>query len=47
MNKPEHNVFLQTSTGAKITRVETIPLLLPFHVPFRIASGSARPPVEI
>lgn len=47
MNKPEHNVFLQTDTSAKIIRVETIPLLLPFHVPFRIANGAARPSVEI
>ncbi len=47
MNKPEHNVFLQTNTGAKITRVETIPLVLPFHVPFKIANGAARPSVEI
>lgn len=28
---------------AKITRVETIPIAVPFRVPFKIASGGARP----
>lgn len=31
---------------AKITRVETIPLHIPFHTPVKIASGGARPFVE-
>jgi len=31
------------SPQAKITRVETIPIAVPFRVPFKIASGGARP----
>src|SRR5688572_22052837 len=32
---------------AKITRVETIPLRIPFHSPIKIASGAARPSLEL
>lgn len=32
--------------GIKVTRVETIPVRIPFTVPFKIASGGARPSAE-
>jgi muconate cycloisomerase len=38
---------MQTYANVKITKVETIPLRVPFHSPFKIASGSARPSVEV
>ena len=34
-------------TTVKINRVEAIPIRVPFNVPFKIASGSARPAVDI
>ncbi len=34
-------------TSVKITRVETIPLRIPFNVPFKISSGAARPSVDV
>ena len=48
MNKPDPLATLDTSvTAVKITEVETLPLRIPFDVPFKIASGSARPTVEV
>ncbi len=45
MNDPKH--MKQTYATVKITTVETIPLRIPFNVPFKIASGTARPSVEV
>jgi L-alanine-DL-glutamate epimerase-like enolase superfamily enzyme len=41
------NDRVNTYTTVKITQVEAIPIRVPFKVPFKIASGSARPVVDI
>lgn len=46
-NKPERSVDLPMDRTARITRVETIPLRVPFHIPFKIANGPARQAVEV
>jgi len=47
MNHPRHDFPVQAYASVKITKVETIPLRIPFNVPFKISSGAARPTVEI
>lgn len=36
-----------SATDIRITRVETVPLRIPFRTPFKIAQGAARPSAEI
>lgn len=36
-----------SATDVRITRVETVPLRIPFRTPFKIAQGAARPGAEI
>jgi L-alanine-DL-glutamate epimerase-like enolase superfamily enzyme len=36
-----------SATDIRITRVETVPLRVPFRTPFKIAQGAARPSAEI
>ena len=47
MNISERTPEPGAGTGVTITRVETIPLHVPFREPFKIANGAARPSVEI
>jgi muconate cycloisomerase len=47
MNNPNQRVAARTDINVKITRVETIPLRIALKVPFKIASGAARPAVEV
>lgn len=47
MNNPDKHLTARTGINVKITRVETIPLRIPLNVPFKIASGAARPAVEV
>jgi muconate cycloisomerase len=47
MGTAEYRREVQSWGAAKIARVETIPLAIPFHTPFKIAQGPARPVAEI
>jgi L-alanine-DL-glutamate epimerase-like enolase superfamily enzyme len=47
MNNPAKSPAARSDLDVKITRVETIPLRVPLKVPFKIASGAARPAVEV
>jgi L-alanine-DL-glutamate epimerase-like enolase superfamily enzyme len=44
---PEHGHPVGTGSRITITRVETIPLRVPLSAPVKIASGAARPYVEV
>ena len=47
MNDPHVRLARRAALGVRITRVESIPLRVPFATPVKISSGAARPVREV